>query len=114
MRLTYFRLKMDGGSPLVASVEGFPTVSVAGGRSGRNHGTEELAGEERSHTGLIVAANSPAIRKNTSSQTPSRCCLNSRAVGYHGESSRWSSQRQSLSKRFKIHTGLLSAPARCT
>src|SRR2546422_4883318 len=49
----------------------------------------------------------------TLSQSPRLGCLNSRAVGYHGLSSRSCSHLQSAANGRSIHTGLPSAPARC-
>jgi len=49
----------------------------------------------------------------TPAQSPGDFCWNNRTVGYHGLSVRPDNQRQHWSYRFKIHTGLPSAPARC-
>ncbi len=51
------------------------------------------------------------IRWNTSSQSPHCRCRNKRAVGYHGLSSRSSSQRQSGTKVTNTQTGTPRAPA---
>src|SRR6185295_19131929 len=52
-------------------------------------------------------------RVTTSLQSSRRVCRNSRSVGYHGLSSRPSSQRKSAGCATITHTGLPSAPARC-
>ncbi len=49
----------------------------------------------------------------TGSQSPAHACRKSRALGYHGESSRTSSQRQSAFEHSSTHTGRPIAPARC-
>ena len=52
-------------------------------------------------------------RPITAGQSPGRACRNSRADGYHGQSSRSSNQRQSGTRGSSIQTGRPSAPARC-
>ena len=69
-------------------------------------GTGSLTSDELVGEFLPTVATTP-------SQSPDRGCRNSRAVGYHGLSSRSSIQRQSGTKGSNIHTGLPSAPARC-
>ena len=44
-------------------------------------------------------------------QSPNRSCRKMRIVGYHGDASAASRQRQHALKRSSIHTGLPSAPA---
>ena len=50
----------------------------------------------------------------TENQSPDCGCLNRRAVGYHGLSSRSTSQRQSGLCSSRIHVGSASAPDKCT
>ena len=60
-----------------------------------------------------AAASSAATRGITSSHPSPGRWRNSRMVGYHGLSSRSSSQRQSFTQGSSTHVGLPSAPARC-
>ena len=60
----------------------------------------------------IRRASSFLTRATTSAQSRLCRCRNRRAVGYHGQSSRPSSQRQSGAKASRIQVGRPSAPAR--
>jgi hypothetical protein len=60
------------------------------------------------------ASSSRMMRATTPSQSSIAGCLNSRAVGYQGLSSRPSSHRQSATYCRRTHTGLPMAPAGCT
>ncbi len=61
----------------------------------------------------LITAHASAILSNTCCHSSSLRCRNSRMVGYHGLSSRSSSQRQSGANGRAIHTGMPSPPARC-
>src|SRR6202022_421960 len=71
--------------------------------------------DRRCHGPILahICCKSELTLRRTLSQSPGRSWRYSRAVGYQGLSSQLSSQRQQVSNRFKIHTGLPSAPAKC-
>src|SRR6202012_310238 len=91
---------------------------AAGGDFACTHGdTPRLRGhnvpERKKFRQAIILRTASAMRANTGSQRPSASWRNSRSVGYHGESSRPSSQRQSPITGTAVNTGRASAPARC-
>ena len=59
---------------------------------------------------LSSVLSSTAIRSKSSRQSPHRACRKSRIVGYHGESSRPSSHRQSAATGSAIQTGAAERP----
>src|SRR5439155_7332505 len=88
----------------------------AGGGHGASGGTRFGVASERADTTWDArrCANSPsaaATPASTSSQPPRRVWRKSRNDGYHGLSSRPSSQRQSQGEGSNTHAGLPNAPA---
>jgi hypothetical protein len=73
---------------------------------------EGSEGRQQYHEAAANARKASVIDRTTDAQSPGLGWRKIRMVGYQGESSRSSNQRQQVSKRFSIQTGFPIAPAR--